>query len=74
MGTAQRELIKQFEKKIQDLKLNEDKTKDAFTQLKAKEKQIIEVTAELDWAKSAIKSGEVKEMLQRLPGLLMETT
>ena len=74
MGTAQRELIKQFEKKIQDLKLNEDKTKDAFTQLKAKEKQLIEVTAELDWAKSAIKSGEVKEMLQRLPGLLMETT
>ena len=74
MGTAQRELIKQFEKKIQDLKISEDKTKDAFTQLKAKEKQLIEITAELDWAKSAIKSGEVKEMLQRLPGLLMETT
>ena len=74
MGTAQRELIKQFEKKIQDLKYNDDKTKDALTQLKAKEKQLIEVTAELDWAKSAIKSNEVKEMLQRLPGLLMETT
>ena len=74
MGTAQRELIKQFEKKIQDLKYNEDKTKDAFAQLKAKEKQLIEVKAELDWAKSAIQSDEVKEMLQRLPGLLMETT
>ena len=74
MGTAQRELIKQFEKKIQDLKFNDDKTKDALIQLKAKEKQLIEVTAELDWAKSAIKSNEVKEMLQRLPGLLMETT
>ena len=74
MGTAQRELIKQFEKKIQDLKYNDDKTKDALIQLKAKEKQLIEVTAELDWAKSAIKSNEVKEMLQRLPGLLMETT
>ena len=33
----------------------------------------METTAELNWAKSALKSGEVKEMIQKLPGLLMET-
>ena len=27
----------------------------------------------MNWAKSALKSGEVKEMLEKLPGLLMET-
>ena len=42
--------------------------------MKAKERKIIEITAELNWAKSALKSGEVKDMLMRLPGLLMETT
>ena len=31
------------------------------------------MTAELNWARSALKSGEVKEMLEKLPGLLMET-
>ena len=36
--------------------------------------QLLEVNAELTWAKSALKSGEVKDMLQKLPGLLMETT
>ena len=41
--------------------------------MKKKEKQLIETRAELDWAKSALKSGEVKEMLMKLPGLLMET-
>ena len=34
----------------------------------------MEATAELTYAKSALKSGEVKDMLQKLPGLLMETT
>ena len=33
----------------------------------------MEVTAELNWAKSALKSGEVKDMIEKLPGLLMET-
>ena len=36
--------------------------------------QLLEATAELTYAKSALKSGEVKDMLQKLPGLLMETS
>ena len=42
--------------------------------MKAKERRLIEITAELNWAKGALKSGEVKDLLTRLPGLLMETT
>ena len=35
---------------------------------------MLETTAELSYAKSALKSGEVKDMLMKLPALLMETS
>lgn len=73
MGAAQKEIVKQFEKKIIDHKLGGEKADEAYNQLKIKEKQLLEITAELDWAKSALKSGEVKDLLAKMPGLLMET-
>lgn len=73
MGTAQRQLIKQFESKMLDFDIHRQRTEQAEIELKRKEKQLIEVTAQLNWAKSALQSGEVKDMLEKLPGLLMET-
>ena len=73
MGAAQQELVKQFEMKILSFKQTGEKYEEAQTSLQQKEKQLLEAKAELNWAKSALKSGEVKEMLAKLPGLLMGT-
>ena len=74
MNSAKKELVKQFADKIADYENKERKTEEAIAHYKAKEMQLLEVTAELAYAKSALKSGEVKDMLQKLPGLLMETS
>ena len=63
MNSAQKELVKQFANKIADFETKRLKTEEAIAQYKAKEVQFLEVTAELAYAKSALKSGEVKEML-----------
>ena len=63
MNSAKKELVKQFADKIADYENKERKTEEALVQYKAKEVQFLEVTAELAYAKSALKSGEVKEML-----------
>ena len=57
-----------------DFSQSGQKYEEVLAQLKVKERQLIETTAELDWTKSALKSGEVKDFMARLPGLLMETT
>ena len=74
MGKAQQELARQFERKVLDFSQSGQKYEEVLAQLKVKERQLIETTAELDWTKSALKSGEVKDFMARLPGLLMETT
>lgn len=74
MNSAQRELIKQFEEKASDYRAKAEKTDWALSELKTKEMALLETTAELNYAKSALKSGEVKELLQKLPGLLMDTS
>lgn len=74
MGKAQQELARQFERKVLDFSQSGQKYEEVLAQLKTKERQLIETTAELDWTKSALKSGEVKDFMARLPGLLMETT
>lgn len=74
MGAAQKELVRQFDHKILEFS-TQSETKDAAVQaLKKKEKQLLETTAELSYAKSALKSGEVQDILMKLPGLLMETS
>ena len=74
MGSAQRELVAQYEIKILEYSQFDLKLEYQHSAFKKKEKELLETTAELNWAKSALKSGEVKEMLLKLPGLLMETT
>ena len=41
----------------------QQRTDEALLLVKQKEKQLLDTTAELNWAKSALKSGEVKDML-----------
>ena len=73
MGSAEKHLKKQFEEKLLYFELNQQKTEEARQELKQKEKQLLDTIAELNWAKSALNSGELKELLEKLPGLLMET-
>ena len=46
-----------------DFQILQQRTDEALLLVKKKEKQLLDTTAELNWAKSALKSGEVKDML-----------
>jgi len=74
MGNASRQLVKQFERQAFEFEASLAKAEEANAQLKTVERKLIETTAELTWAKSALRSGEVRDLLARLPALLMETT
>ena len=73
MDSAQSELSNQFEKKIADQKLSTKNAIEALKKLRSKDEHIYNLTQELNWAKGALKSNEVNHLLEKLPGLLMET-